>query len=77
MGPHQRTAWQARPLGVRPLDTPYRPPLYAQLVAPARFTLGSARARQERDGSDARAQQEVEGGVALSRLVWEGATVFA
>lgn len=48
LGPRLRNAWQARPLGLRPLDNPYRPPIDAQLVVPARpEALSGARAQQE------------------------------
>lgn len=56
VGPHLRTAGQARPLGVRPLGNPHRPPIDSQLAVPASpDTLSGARAQQEsRRGARAR-----------------------
>lgn len=58
LGPRLRTAWQARPLGLRPLDNPYRPPIDAQLVVPAPpEALSSARAQQELRARGARERE--------------------
>lgn len=58
LGPRLRTAWQARPLGLRPLDNPYRPPIDAQLVVPVRpEALSSARAQQELRARGARERE--------------------
>lgn len=58
LGPRLRTAWQARPLGLRPLDNPHRPPIDAQLVVPAWLeALSGARAQQELRARRARARE--------------------